>query len=502
MTPATNPTIQLLVSPRANRPTFLYPEQTADFDIVLLNAGGTAAKVKALEGNLDTPLIRMFGTRGIIGEFDKRAMGARMAGDAATLVQPSPQMVTLAPGARNATWANLWSFHDALPPGSYSVDVVHELDEAGSSVTSDRLKFEIVPVRVADAALGYDSRNRSQTLLAWLSGMERATKLRLLVRESGFAGHGSLHQGGTMLGEYDPGSRVAVSHLPWDARIAPVGWVAVFPKDGRVDVIRHASTFPQGSAAHVNLGLRNAMPVPRFPNRGHAVVLATGLSANGSPELAGALVALDGGKAAWHVPLKAMPKLTTCAFMQTGGIQLLLVSDDGKQSVVRKIEVDENGKVLSPEQTIRTTNNEIVAVAVGQRSPQAFFLMLESDRKQHGQMTLWKTPASGQPNLTMTDLGSVRGWPARQATEGPQMQPARTLTLEQAPDGSAWIAMTDPKGDLYCGQVDGTLTLLREAKGSELLFPHVAALRTGVACFGFESNGSMFIPAGSRGHSH
>ncbi len=82
MTPATTTTMQLLVSPRGNRPTSLYPEQTADFDIILVNGGSQSMTVKALEGNLDTPVIRMFRPGGMIGRFNKHAMAARMVGHA------------------------------------------------------------------------------------------------------------------------------------------------------------------------------------------------------------------------------------------------------------------------------------------------------------------------------------------------------------------------------------------------------------------------------------
>jgi len=134
---------------------------------------------------------------------------------------------------------------------------------------------------------------------------------------------------------------------------------------------------------------------------------------------------------------------------------------------------------------------------MGQRSPQAFFFLLEADRTRHDRMVLHRIAATGEAKTTVTDLGRVKGWPSIQAAEGPQAQPARTLRLEQAPDGSAWIAMTDASGNFYCGKADGTLALIREAKGSELLFPHVAALRNGVTCFGFSPDGQMFAPGGS-----
>ena len=154
---------------------------------------------------------------------------------------------------------------------------------------------------------------------------------------------------------------------------------------------------------------------PTIPASGNTtVLLATGLSAKGDPVLAGVVVEPQGAKAAWHVPLRALPKLTACTFMSGGGIQVLLVSDDGKQSVARKLEVDETGKVLSPEHDIRTTSNAIVAVATGRRSPQAFFLMLEADRARHGRMALLKVPSKGEAKIMAADLGFPQGWPSIQ----------------------------------------------------------------------------------------
>ena len=498
MTAANATPAQLTISTRANRPSPLYPEQAADFDLVLRNSSQQPLTVKALEGNLDTPVIRLFGSQGLIGEFDKRAMGARMVGDVSTLMQPSPNMVTLAPDGEDTTWVNLWSFHAALPPGAYAFDVVHDLNGSGLQLTSERMKFNVVPVHVSDVALGYDSRNRFQSLVAWLAGSEPTAKLRLLLRESGFAGHESLHQGATAIGEYEVGARVAVSQLAWDAQATPVSWLAVFSPDGTADLVEQAGTVPQGPVARVALGVRAPLPVPRFPNRGHAVVLATGASPKG-PALAGAVVPEEGNPLPWLVPLTSTPQLSACAFTQTGGIEVLLVSDDGRQSTVRRLEVDENGKVLSPEQTLRTTPNAITALAVGQRSPQAFFLLLEADRIRHDHVAVLRIASTGETKTPDPELPQVKGWPSTRTAEEPQAQAARALTLEQAPDGGVWLAMTDVRGDLYCGRANGSLSLVRESKGSDLLFPQVAALRDRVSCFGFAADGQMFT-SGTLSH--
>jgi hypothetical protein len=486
--------VQLTISPRANRPNLLYPEQTADFDIVLRNTGGQAVTVEALEGNLDTPVIRLFAAQGLIGQFDKRAMAERMAGDASTLMQPAPKMVSIAAGGASATWVNLWAFRPALPPGRYAVDVAHKMK--GARITSERLDFEIVPVRIRDVALGYDWRSRSQSLLAWLAAPEGAPRARLLVRQSGSAGHGSLSQGATDFGEYDPAARVALSRLPWLAQMTPIQWVAVFSPDGTADLIRQAAAFPQGRPLKVTLGIRSPVPVPLFPNRGHAVVMATGLSEKG-PALAGAVVNEDGAQAAWHVSLPSLPGLSACAFDEKGGIQLLLVTDDGRQSTARRMEVDENGKLLSQEETIRETPNAIVAVAVGQRSSDAFFLVLEADRMRHDRIALLRIPTKPDAKITTADLGHVKGWPMNQTSNGLEPASAQNLYMEQALDGSVWLAMTDSRGDLYCGKPSDALGMVREAKGSGALFPYVASLRNETSCFAFTAAGQMLAPASS-----
>ncbi len=496
MTPPATTTVRLLTSPRGNRQGPLYPEQTADFDLVLRNTGPSPVQVQSLEGNLESPTIRIFGPTGMLTAANRRMRAERMLGDASTIRQDSRQMVTLQPGGQQGTWANLWAFRDALPPGTYSFDVVHNLGPAGVA-TAERLQFEIVKARVRDAAFGYDSRNRAQSELAWLVAPEGAPKVRLLLRESGFSGHGSLHQGGTMLGEFDPDTRLAISQLAWDGVATPVGFVAAFSRDGHATVFRQASTFVQGPASQVDLGVRDPVPVPRFPNRGHAVVLATGMSPKG-PVLAGAVVGAQAPPHPWTVPIPGIPKLSACAFMNTGSIQVLLVFDDGKESTAGILEVDENGKVSAPLKTVRTTPNALVAVTMGQRSPQAFFILLEAHRTKHDRFGMLRIPATGDRKTDLTDLGLIKGWPSLPAAaDGPQARPAQTMQLEQAMDGGVWLAMTDTQGDLYCGKVDASLALIREAKSSPVMFPNVAALRRGITCFGFTVDGQMYLPGGA-----
>jgi hypothetical protein len=75
------------------------------------------------------------------------------------------------------------------------------------------------------------------------------------------------------------------------------------------------------------------------------------------------------------------------------------------------------------------------------------------------------------------------------------VQPAQHVQIDQAADGSYWIAFADARGDLYCGKADRSVSLVREANGAPALFPHLAAIRgQGVTC-------SAFTPAGDIFHS-
>src|SRR5215831_9695844 len=134
MTPSNSP-VELQISPRDNRPSPLYPDQAADFDLILRNDGKQAITVNSLEGNLDTPVIRMSGPQGLIGEFTRRLRKEKMVGHGSTVRQQSPSLETLEPGETDDTWVNLLAFHAPLPPGAYSFDVLHVVDASGRKVT-------------------------------------------------------------------------------------------------------------------------------------------------------------------------------------------------------------------------------------------------------------------------------------------------------------------------------------------------------------------------------
>ena len=183
MTPSTAPSVELLISPRENRAGPLYPDQAANFDLALRNAGKEVITVNSLQGNLDTPVIRIAGPDGPIGAFTRRIRKAKMVGHGGTVKQKSPSLETLAPGKTGATWVNLLAFHAPLPPGTYSFNVVH--DGWGLRARSDLAdqKFDIVPVHVADTALGYDFARS----FAVFAGMARGSRRRAEAPASGEA---------------------------------------------------------------------------------------------------------------------------------------------------------------------------------------------------------------------------------------------------------------------------------------------------------------------------
>jgi hypothetical protein len=276
-------------------------------------------------------------------------------------------------------------------------------------------------------------------------------------------------------GPVPPGARVAVSQLAPDGAGNWTGWVAVVA-GGSVELVRHNMAHPLWRSGTAALPLRDPLAVPRFPDRGHAVFLATG-AGPGGPALAG-LVAPPGtpmGKV-WSVPLRAQPTLSACAFMATGAISLLLVSQDGKETRLSRIDVDDSGKVTSPERVVRTTGRRVLAVTADVRAGSPLsFLILEADQNR---LALGTIPLVGEARFP--EPTPLPGWPAVPAE----------VDLEVAMNGTVLLAVIDAQGNLYGGTPSDGL----EPAGARVSQPRAVAIYKGVVYSGFTDKGYLFRP--------
>ena len=79
-------------------------------------------------------------------------------------------------------------------------------------------------------------------------------------------------------------------------------------------------------------------------------------------------------------PLPAEPMLSVCAFGEDGPIALLLVSDDGKEARVSRLDVTEAGKITAVERVAHKTPHAVLAVAVHHPlNGEPVFLVLEAE---------------------------------------------------------------------------------------------------------------------------
>jgi hypothetical protein len=498
MSPSTQGALALRAAPRGETAKPLVPEQAAEFDLFLRNQSKAPLVVNSLD-NRFTPIIHLFDAQGRpLGHYTQADGRARIVGDSAPKARESIRTETLAPGEEGTTWVNVWSRTNPYPPGTYGFEATHQAGGA-TVLASARLPFEIVAAQVGSAALGYDKPIRTNTVLAWLATPKGGRTARLLIRLSGFTSHQAVQFGATPHGEFPLNSRVSVSATPPDGALPAVGWVGVVSGD-TLQLIQHNLSMPMSRPPAATLPSADAVPVPRFPNRGRAVFLATGTSAKGPVLIGVKASASDTALHPWSVSLSHKPVYSACAFMMAGAITVLLASDDDRISRLSRLEVSEDGAVISAERVIRESTNEVLAMVTDLRGGEPLsFVVLEADRERHDYLAFVKIAANGA--LKATGLRAVAGWPAVEVNGQRQPERARDLILETDDQGLPWLALTDSRGDFRGGRMDGALSLLREGRLGRALFPHIGALARSVSFACFTPDGMLFHSgSGAVGH--
>ena len=476
--------LELIVQPRQGWQGVLLPEQAATFDVVLRNTTASDRQVAGLDGNLDSPALRLLDSQGAeLGRYSFRTMRERAVGAAAQGVNAPAPVVTLPAGGELRTWVNLWNYTDALAPGQYALEVTHRVAPAGPELTSARLPFSVDAARVSSAALGYDNCERSCTTLAWVAAPRGGGPPVLLARLSGTLGHHTLQQGASPLGQAPEQARVAVGQAPPDA--APEGgWIAL-ASPGEVQLIRHDMTYVEWRTG-VPLPLTEPSLVPRFPDREHAVLLATGATDQGAA-LVGLLVEDDEEATLlppWQVPLPAVPTHAACVFGQDAPITLLLALPGGDGTDLVRLAVSEAGAVAAAPQVVHTTPGRVLALAADLRedAPMAL-LALEAEAGAPNRLTLARVPLQG--DVELRPLGAVAGWPMEQDRGVARLAEPAACCLEVTAAGDHLLALTDPAGDLYGAELGQGLVLMHGAAQGRARGPHVGAVHRSArfSCF-------------------
>lgn len=493
--------------------TFLHG-QAAAFDIILKNETTAPVEVYSLEMNSATPVIRVLHADGTpMGEYNPITRKKRMVGNQKS--RGSLSKIELKAGETQETWVNLWSYVAPFPKGHYLLEVHHQIDDEGHSIHSKQIPFELVDTQPTVFALGYDSVGKTTSILAWAATPAESTEPpQLLIRYSNIYNHLLAHQGGTPHGQIAPDSKLSVGQIPEGLAEWP-GWVAVTTAD-HVELILHNMSFPELRSKKISLPIKAILPVPRFPDRGHAIYLGTGIGKNGEAQLAGVKVNRDGSNSEpWSLPLAHLPSHSASAFSADGDISLLLIGEDGDVSHISRVDVDEGGNVTTNEHVVRTTSNRVLAVTADMRpgKPMAFFV-LEADRQRHNQLTLTRVPLKGEAELF--ELPAVSGWPILATSPGapdiysvtgvplPPSQAgeykqsllqADSVTLETAADGKVWVAFVDEQKHLFSGRIsNGELTLHRYGnEDMQAYLPHLVALGNTLYISAFSETGALFI---------
>lgn len=454
----------------------LLPEQAVTFDLTLANRSPAPLEITLLDGNPSTLVLRAYSDAG--GLLVEAALGDGHGGHGHEPNERPIKTGILPAGAELTTYLSLWDVTAPLPPGRYAFEV-EQRGATAPIVISNRVPFEITSARVEAAALDYESPARMVSLLAWTAARADGAPPELLARFSETGNHARTSHGAASQGRVPAGARVAVSRIAPGGSGAWLGWIAA-ASPGQIELFRHNNASPAWRSGPVALPLADALPVPRFPDRGRAVMLATG-SRGGSPVLAGAVVQENAAApAAWVVPLAALPLRSAAVFGPSGPITLFFASDDGATSRVSRLDVDESGAVVAAEQLVRSTPNRVVGLVSDMRAGQPpSVVVLESSRAAPNRLALSRLPLAGAAP-PVASFAPLAGWPTTVDQAGERPLRAEELVLDVALDGSLDLAIIDETGSLHAGKLDPAgLRLVRDTSHGRAHAAHFAALRDG-----------------------
>jgi hypothetical protein len=433
----------------------------------------------------------------MLGEYDAMERRERVVGHTGIMsIEPASE-VSLPPGEKEEQWVGMWAFRDPLPPGKYSFSASHEVT-AGSHLASARVPFEIRPGRVESMALSFDGPARLNSITAWISKMEGSANPRLLIRQSGFTSHAVTQVGATSNGEFAEGSLVALSAMPADARFPPFNWAAVV-SGSTVQLVQHSMGIPAWRSPAIPLNLSGAIPIQRFPNRGHAVFLATVAGSSGGA-LVGAVVKRgDTSPHVWKIQLQSRPVQAACAFEMAGAITVLYSNTEGATSRLHRLDVSEDGQLLKPETVVRESRNRVLSIVADLRPEQpASFIVLEEDTARANLLGFSRFPING--SVSTSELREMPGWPMAESHGVKIPERAANIGFDLDIGGTPWLAITLQDGRFYGGRLDGSLAELFDGEKQRCSFPHPAGVAKSMTLSCFLENGMMFHSGGGGGH--
>ncbi|MFO0762535.1 MAG: hypothetical protein U0359_39210 [Byssovorax sp.] len=452
----------------------LVPEQGAMFQVHLRNDDAVPHKVASLDDHPEMLLSRIYDASGALVREGMPGVGPGHHHE------PRAREVSeqeIAPAGELSVMLNLWEHGDPLGPGRYTVEV-EQRGPVTAPIISGRVPFEIAEASIDACAIGFDSPSHLSSILAWIAARKGAPSPELLVRQSAVSNHLMVNEGGFSHGPVKAGSRLAMSRIAPGGRGAYLGWVGVTSpgSPATVELFRYNNAHPQWKSGPIAFPLDDVQPVPSFPDRGHAVFLATG-SQGGHAYLGGVVVTENAPlPRPFAIPLTALPSRTACAFGPSGPISVLYATDDGASTHIVRIDLDESGAVLAAEQVLRTTPNRVAAIAADLRpGAPPMFVVLEQNRTVPNRLAVVRLPLAGAapPILPFAPLA---GWP--EVVEQGNTRPLRAgaIAFDLGLDGAPELAIVDERGQLFAGRLDGASAFVHHDTMGRAHCPHVAAL--------------------------